>query len=163
VRAHHPPLAVVERPGLVQGLVRDRDLADVVLQRAELDIAPLPVIQAELVGDRERELDDVARVLARVGVVRVDDLGQDKSGAAVGAGELGQLHEARAPLAREHRQDAEQRDQQRQVPRGLVDREGSQKADRRERHIDHHDSAALRGVGGHRALDDVYVDPFLRR
>ena len=51
-------------PGLVDDLLGDRDLADVVQERAELEVPALLGVEAELVGDREREPDD-ARGSAR--------------------------------------------------------------------------------------------------
>ena len=100
--------------------------------------------KAHLVGDLQRELDDVARVHARVGVVGVDDLGQHHRGAAVGAVELGELLEphcaarfantASTPnsgIISDH------------VVRRLVDREGGEQADGREHRVEHVDHVRL--------------------
>ena len=85
VGLHDRPLVVVERAGLVDDLVRDRDLADVVQQRGELGRAAGLVVDAEVVGDRDGQLDDVLGVLAGVLVVGLDDVAEQQRGAAVGA------------------------------------------------------------------------------
>ena len=63
-----------QRAGLVDDLLRHPDLADVVQQRARTPSAAGSVAEAELVGDRDRELDDAAAVVARVAVVGADQL-----------------------------------------------------------------------------------------
>ena len=59
----------IELAGLVDDLLRDRDLADVVQQRRELEVAAALGVEAERVAHGERERDDVAAVLAGVAVV----------------------------------------------------------------------------------------------
>ena len=77
--------AFVELAGLVDDLLGDRDLADVVQQRAELEVAPPLCVEPELVGDVERERDHALAVLAGVAVVCLDDVAEHERGAAVGA------------------------------------------------------------------------------
>jgi hypothetical protein len=91
VRAHQLPLGVVQRSRLVDDLLRDRHLADVMQERAELDVAALLGRELHPLRDGHRELDDVARVHAGVGVVGVDDLGEHHRGAAIGTVELCEL------------------------------------------------------------------------
>ena len=75
----------VSRLGLEQDRVRDGDLADVVQQEAELDLRG----RRELDAHRARELEAVGGhplgVLVRVGVARLDRVGERAHGRAVGA------------------------------------------------------------------------------
>ena len=68
------PLVGVELAGLVDDLLGDRDLADVVQEGAELEVAALLGARAELVGDCQSEADDALAVLAGVAVVGLDDV-----------------------------------------------------------------------------------------
>ena len=91
------PLVRVELARLVDDLLGDRDLADVVQERAEFEVAPLLGVEAERVGDVEREPDDALAVRARVAVVGLDHVTEDERGPAVGAVQLDQaLHALRA-------------------------------------------------------------------
>ena len=54
VLAHHRPLRVVERAGLVEHLVGDRDLADVVQQRGRRDALDLDLVERRAAGDAAR-------------------------------------------------------------------------------------------------------------
>ena len=56
-------LVVVERPGLLQDRVRDRELADVVQQTADREAAQARGREAELLADLDRERGDAAGVL----------------------------------------------------------------------------------------------------
>ena len=136
VGLHDRPLLVVERARLVDDLVRDRDLADVVQQRAELGGAAGVLVDPEPVGDGHGELDDVLGVLAGVGVVGLDDVAQQQSRPAVGARELDRLLDARRALEREDREETgERQHEERRV--GLVGGgEGGEQADRREEQVD---------------------------
>ena len=104
-----PPLTLVETAGLVDDLLRDGDLADVVQQRAELDVRAAVVVQAQGGGDVEREADDALAVFAGVGVVGLDDVAEEERRALVGVVQLGQLLEALVALAREDAHQQEQR------------------------------------------------------
>src|SRR3712207_7613442 len=55
VRAHDRPLRLVERTGLVDDLLRDVDLADVVEQRGELEVAQLVGAQAKCASHLDRK------------------------------------------------------------------------------------------------------------
>ena len=85
----------VELARLVDDLLRDGDLADVVQQRAELEVAQLLGVEPERVADLDRERDDALRVLAGVAVVGIDDVAEHERGAAVGVVELGEARHAR--------------------------------------------------------------------
>ena len=66
-----------ERSGLVDDLVGDRDLADVVEQRRELEPAQLVLVESHRRSDRHHELHDVAAVAPGVTVVRLDHVAEE--------------------------------------------------------------------------------------
>ena len=101
-------------------------------QRAELGGAARLVVDAELVGDRDGELDHVLGVLAGVGVVGLDHVAQQQRGAAVGAGELDRLLDARRALAGEDREQPGERDDEEHGVRLVGGGEGGEQADRDE-------------------------------
>ena len=95
-------LLVGELAGLVDDLVGDADLADVVQQRGELEVAPVARVEPEGVADGQGERDDAVAVLAAgVGVVGLEQVAHEQRGAAVGVRERERLVDVRAPLARE--------------------------------------------------------------
>jgi len=84
VRLHQRPLFGVERPRLVDDRPGDADLPDVVQQGDELRVAAVVFSQAELVGNGEDEVDDMATVAPGVGVVCLDDVAASRRVAALG-------------------------------------------------------------------------------
>src|SRR5215207_10769978 len=72
MRAHDVPLLVRERPGLVEDRLGDADLADVVEQRAELDVPDLVARQPDYRCDLDRELRDLLSVVAGLAVLRLE-------------------------------------------------------------------------------------------
>ena len=94
-------------PGLLMISLRDRDLADVVQQGAELEVAHAVVVEPHRRAHLERERDDAAGVLARVRVVGLDDVAQHDRRAAIRAVELLELLEPLAPLMGEEAEDRE--------------------------------------------------------
>ena len=107
-------LLVGELARLVDDLVGHADLADVVQQRGELEVAPVARVEAEGVADRERERDDAVAVLAAgVGVVGLEQVAHQQRGAAVGVRERERVVDARAPLAREEGEQAHERQHER--------------------------------------------------
>ena len=121
---------------LVDDLGRDPDLADVVEQRRELCVAALRARDAELVADIGYERDDVAAVLARVRVVRLDDVAEEEGGAAVRVAELERVVDARLPLAREVGEQRDQRQDGDERRRVIFGADGGQQRNRRQREID---------------------------
>ena len=100
VRLHERPLLVVERAGLVDDRVRDRDLADVVQQRAELGLAADVLARRRAASATRSESSTTScGVVAGVLVVLLEQVAQQQRGAAVGAAELDRLREP-APRAR---------------------------------------------------------------
>src|SRR6266851_4503679 len=97
-----------QRARLVDDLLRDADLADIVQQRCQLRLTPFAWGDFELVGDGERQFDDVAAVAPRVGVVGLDDVAEDECGAAVGLRQLERTIDAPLPLASEDREQPDQ-------------------------------------------------------
>ena len=148
VGLHDRPLLVVQRAGLVDDLVGHGDLADVVQQRAHLGLAPRVLVEAHLVGDLDRQLDDVLGVVAGVLVVLLEQVAQEQRGAAVGAAEL----EARAAI-RPSRSRSKPRSSgisastSRASGRLVGGRERRQQADRREQDVDALGHAAARASG----------------
>jgi DNA polymerase-4 len=61
VGVHDVPLVRLERAGLVDDLVRDRDLPHVVQERAEFGQAPAPVVEAEETPSEPDHRSDVDR------------------------------------------------------------------------------------------------------
>ena len=119
----------VELAGLVDDLLGDRDLADVVQQGAELQVAALLGAQAELVGDREREADDALAVLAGVAVVGLDYVSEYEGGAAVGVVELQQALQAAMTLTREHGEQSQYWDEGEDVDGVAADAGGHDQGD----------------------------------
>ena len=62
---------------------------------ASFELLPRSLIDPQVVGDRERQLDHVATVLPRVVLVRLDDLGEQQRDAAVGAAQQGRVLQRR--------------------------------------------------------------------
>jgi hypothetical protein len=94
--------ASVSLPGLVDDLVGHADLADVVQQRGELEVAAVARVEAEGSPTAQRERDDAVAVLAAgVGVVGLEQVAHQQRGAAIGVRQRERLVDARAPLARE--------------------------------------------------------------
>ena len=75
-----PPLGRRERRGLVEDLLRDRDLADVVEQRGDPDPVDLGLGQLELLGHLDDDRGDERRRLAAVVGERRDERGQHVRG-----------------------------------------------------------------------------------
>ena len=88
------------------------------------------------VGDRDGELDHVLGVLAGVGVVGLDHVAEQQRGAAVGAGQLDRLLDARGALAGEDREQPGERDHEQHGVRLIGGGEGRQQADREEQGVD---------------------------
>ena len=130
-------LLVGELARLVDDLVGHADLADVVQQRGELEVAPAASIELEGVADRKRERDDAVAVLtAGVGVVGLEQVAHEQSGAAVGVRERERLVDVRAPLAREECEQAHDRQHERHCERLALARHAGEDADRGERGVD---------------------------
>ena len=72
VLGHHAPLGVGQRPGLVEDLVRDRELADVVQQRAVAHLLEVGGREAEQARDVRGQRDDLLGVLVGVVVAGLD-------------------------------------------------------------------------------------------
>ena len=83
---HQRPLLGGQRAGLEQDRVGHGDLADVVEQEAELDLGV--DLDAGGVGDPQPVGGDALGVLARVGVARLDRVGERQHGRLVGAAQL---------------------------------------------------------------------------
>ncbi len=83
VLAHHRPLELVERAGLVEHLVRDRDLADVVQQRGLTHAVDLDLVERELLGDARGEVDHELGVLAGVAIALQQRLGEARDRVAL--------------------------------------------------------------------------------
>ena len=129
--------SLVSGPGLVDDLVRNADLPDVVKQGRELSVAPLAGRQPQLVGDRERQIDDVAAVMARVRIVGLDDLAEQERGSAIGVPHLELVVDPHTPLAREDRQERDQRQCEQNAAGGGRSGERDREPDRREPGVDH--------------------------
>jgi hypothetical protein len=86
-------------------------------KRRELRVAPGARAEAELARDREREIDDVAAVGARVGVVRLDDVAEQERRPAVGGAELEDMVDPHLALPCEDRQQEDEREGQEQAVR----------------------------------------------
>ena len=136
VGLHDRPLVVVERAGLVDDLVGHRDLADVVQQRAHLGLAPHVLADAELVGDLDRQLDDVLGVVAGVLVVLLEQVAQEQGGAAVGAAELEAALDARVALAAEADEQRREREHEQRADRRVGGGDRGQQAEREQEAVD---------------------------
>ena len=86
-------------PVLVDDLLRHRDLADVMEEGGELDVAALAKVEPERVGDAEREFDHAAAVAAGVGVVGLDHVAEQHRRALVRLAQLERLVDPRLALA----------------------------------------------------------------
>ena len=105
-------------------------------ERGELGVAAATADEAQLVADGEDQLEDVAAVRARVGVVGLDDVAEQHRRAAVGARELERLVHAPLPLARREADHEQQRQRQQEPDAALRGRERGQQAERREHEVD---------------------------
>ena len=110
VRIDDRPLLRGQCGRLVDDLRGDPDLAHVVQEGRELGAPPLARRQAEAVGHREREQDDLARVVARVLVVGLDHVAEKERGAAVGVAELERVVDPPPPLLRQEGEQREERE-----------------------------------------------------
>ena len=136
VLAHDHPLLVGQRAGLVEDLLGGGELADVVHQRAELHQPPLHGVDVQLVGDVERELDDVVAVQPGVLVVVGEHVAEQHRGAAVGGAELDRVAHALAALARERGEQARGRQDEQVGLRLHLGREGGEQPGHREQRVD---------------------------
>ncbi len=116
VRLDDRPLALVELAGLVDDLLRHRDLADVVQQCPELDVAPFIGVQPQLPGDIERQAHHALAVLPGIAVVGLDHVAKQQRGPLVCVVELDQLLQAGTALLGELPQNPEQRCDQQHRP-----------------------------------------------
>jgi hypothetical protein len=82
------PLIGIELSGLVYDVLGNRDLAHVVQQRREFDVAAFPWVQPKLFCDCDRERDHASAVLAGVAVVGLDDVTEDERRPTVGIVQL---------------------------------------------------------------------------
>ncbi|HET8537186.1 MAG TPA: hypothetical protein VFL73_08410 [Solirubrobacteraceae bacterium] len=80
VLAHLGPLGLVQRPGLLQHIVRHADLADVVQQPRESDALDMWRGQAEAIRDRLGVAPDGLRMRRRAVVAQVHRLGEHQHG-----------------------------------------------------------------------------------
>ena len=139
VRLDQGALLRCQRSRLVDQLLGDADLADVVEQRDELRVPTAPGVDPELLRHGEHEIDDVAAVRPRVGVVGLDDVAQQERGPAICMAQLEGPVDAHLPLAREDPEQADQgKDEQHR--RGRAHRhQRNREADRGERRIERPD------------------------
>jgi len=130
VRLHDLELARGEGRRLVEDLLRDRDLADVMEHRGELELLAPRRVELELVRDCVDELNDGARVLCRVVVLELDDVGKQHDHPAIGTIQLERLRVPLSAILGEHVEEVDKR-RDRQEAKRLVDRrEGDHEADR---------------------------------
>jgi hypothetical protein len=131
------PLVGGQLAGLVDDRVGDADLADVVQQRAELEVALVAGVEADACADVECEGDDAARVLAAgVRVVGHEQLAHEQRGAAVGVAELDRVLDALLALPAEDGQQPDERHEHEQRQHAARGRDRGQEADRREGDVD---------------------------
>ena len=83
--AHDLPLAVVQRPLLVEDLVGDPDLADVVQERRGTHAGDLRGIEGERLGDLGRQVDDGLGVIAGIAVALAQRGGERRDHVTVSA------------------------------------------------------------------------------
>src|SRR5262252_4927504 len=76
MRLHDLPLGGCEATRLGEHVARDADLADVVEQRAELELLQRALVETELPAHSQREIRDPARVGGGVLVVRLERVGE---------------------------------------------------------------------------------------
>src|SRR6202007_1247392 len=98
------PLLRVERTGLVDDALGDRDLPHIVQQGSELQISSLVRAEVHLLRTLEREADDALTVLAGVAVVSFDTVSEHERGPAVRLAQLEQAVKSLAALVREIRE-----------------------------------------------------------
>jgi len=135
--AHDRPHLLGQRGGLVEDLRRGAQLADVVQQRGELEVAALDRAEAHLVADAQHQRDDAPGVLAaRVGVLGLERLAHQQRGPAVGLRERDGVLDPALALARQHRQQPDERQRRQQRPRLVEGDDRDHEADRRERAVD---------------------------
>ena len=115
VTVDHRPLLSRQGSRLVDDLVRHAHLADVVQKRGELGVPPLSRRESQLLHDGESQLDHVPAMAARVGVVGLDHVPEQKRCPSVCVAELEFLVDPGAALAREDCEEDEQR-QRKQDP-----------------------------------------------
>ena len=72
----------------------------------ELELAELVLVESHLRPDRHHELDDVTAVAAGIRVVGLDNVSEQKRGAAICAAQLEHRLHARASVAGEEHQQA---------------------------------------------------------
>jgi hypothetical protein len=82
------PLELAELPRLVDDLLRHAHLADVVEERCELGVPPVPAAQAHSLRNLDHERDDIAAVRAGSLIVRLDHPGRGKLVAALAVSSL---------------------------------------------------------------------------
>ena len=112
------------------------DLADVVQQGAELEVAHLLGTERNLLAQSERQPDHASAVLACVSIVGLDHVAEDERGAAIRVVELEQAGDPIAALACEHGQHAEDRQRPQGGERKLVDVLGDDQRHPREPGVD---------------------------
>ena len=105
-------------------------------------------VDAELVRDRERQVDDVAAVRARVRVVGLDHFAEKEHGPAVGVAQLQLGVDPNPPLAGEDDEQTDERQREHDGERRVDGRERDGEPDRREPGVDRVDP-------GHRAQLDL--------
>ena len=81
-------------------------------------------------GHRERERDDLPRVVARVLVIRLDDVAEKEGGAAVGVPELESVVDPPPPLLRQESEQGEQREDDEEGQRLVVGHDRREEGDR---------------------------------
>ena len=113
-------------------------------RRGQLGVLLGARVEAELGRHADDELDHVAAVAARVGVVRLDDVAEEEGGAAVGVAELERVVDAAVPLAREEGEEAEEREYEQDGERLVVGHDREEEAGRRERRVHEVDGAVSR-------------------
>ena len=115
------------------------DLAHVVQQRRELEVAPLARAAARARRRHAAQLDHVTAVHAGVGVVGLDHVAEQEGGAAVGVAELELVVDPNPALAREDREQADQRQREHHAVRRGLGRKGHGEPDRSKACVDHVD------------------------
>jgi hypothetical protein len=130
------PLLRGQRTRLVDDLFRDLHLADVVEECREFRLSPRTGVEAKLVGDVEDERDDVLAMEARVGVVGLDHVPEQKRGAAICMRKLERVIDARFPFSREVRKEAHQWQAEQEGVRLRQRRVGQSEAERGQGEVD---------------------------
>jgi hypothetical protein len=104
-----------------------RDLADIVQERGELGHPALPRHDTKAIADGQDEADNLAAVLAGVGVVGVDDVPEEKRRAPVGSRELERGVESLTTLSREEAEQQDEREREEECT--LLDGGGDREAE----------------------------------